>query len=499
MADFFKAILPAGFTLVFWLALAGLARFLFTRGVRWLMSRFESPLIESIVRVVRKPIMLIIGISGVLNTVGALPLPEVVTRTLVAIANSALILVLAFLILRVVKDVLLGYGIALLKRMGSRAGELISPIFNMFAAPIVATTAIVMVLNVWGIDVTSLLVGAGILGLVLGMAMQDMFINIFSGLTLVADAPFKQGDLIATEDGKLCRVDRMGLRSTVLHSLQDHALMHVPNKDLANTTVVNITQPSTEMRQTIDVTVKSPKEFERAQTLLLDIANAHPNVLGDCETKLAQMWQHSQRLHGTTHTRMSAEINRKQAEYKILQSVTEIYGQLLALREPSQIATMDPVLHNTLRHLEAWLAISDPHVDAREFEAWKQCWVTQGDELKNRWESLKRECGQVTPAQTNDAATRLAHWLESSFVWSAQPWQLPKVLFKAFENDLIQLQLDLYVDDVRLEHCERHQRVVCELAMEIARQLTTVDTEIPLLEEPKVPAIRIPIPAFAAA
>ena len=501
LTDFFKAILPAFLTLVFWLAVAGLARWLFTRGVRWLMSRFESSLIESVVTVVRKPIMLIIAISGVLNTLGALPLPEVVSSTLVNIANSALILVIAFLILRVVKDVLLGYGIALLKRMGSRAGEIISPIFNMFAAPIVATTAVIMVLNIWGIDVTSLLVGAGILGLVLGMAMQDMFINIFSGLTLVADAPFKQGDLIATGDGKLCRVDRMGLRSTVLHSLQDHALMYVPNKDLANTTVVNITQPSTEMRQTIDVTVKSPAEFERAQILLLSIANAHPNVLGDCETKLAHMWQHAQHLRGVAQQRMNLQISRKQAEHKILQSVQEIYSGLLALREPAQTTTIDPVLHNALHQLEDWLALPDPWVDAHEFEGWKQFWQAQGDELKKRWESLKHECDQLTPSQANEVATRLAHWLEASFVWPTQPWQMPKVLFKAFEDDLIQLQLDIYVDDVRLEHCERHQRVVCELALEIAKRLAMADEAIPLLngsETPALPALAaMPAPAFA--
>jgi MscS family membrane protein len=496
MSDFLNAVLPAFLTLVFWLAVAGLAHLLFTRGVRWLMSKFESSLIEAIVAVVRKPVMLIIAISGVLNTLGALPLPDVVSSTLVNVANSALILVVAFLILRVTKDVLLGYGIALLKRMGSRAGEIISPIFNMFAAPIVATTAIIMVLNIWGIDVTSLLVGAGILGLVLGMAMQDMFINIFSGLTLVADAPFKQGDLIATGDGKLCRVDRMGLRSTVLHSLQDHALLYVPNKDLANTTVVNITQPSTQMRQTIDVTVKTAEEFERAQTLLLDIANAHPNVQGDCETKLAQMWQQGQRLRGAAQSRMNVQIERKQAEYKILQSTQAIHVQLMTLREPSQIAAIEPALHNTVRQLETWLTIADPDVDEREFEWWKKAWLAQGDELKKRWDSLKRECGQVTPTQTNEAGVRLARWLEASFVWPAQPWQLPKVLFKAFEEEQIQLQLDVYVDDVRLEHCERHQRVVCELAMAIAKRLATPEAEAPLLDEP----ISIPIstiPAFA--
>jgi MscS family membrane protein len=509
MAEFFTAILPAVGTLVFWLAVTGVAHLAFTRGVRWLMARFESALIESIVAVVRKPLMLIIVIAGVLNTLGALPLPEVVSGTLVSLANSALVLVLAFLILRVAKDVLLGYAIAFLKRVGSRAGEIISPIFNMFAAPTVATAAIILVLNLWGIDVTSLLVGAGILGLVLGMAMQDMFVNIFSGLTLVADAPFKPGDLISTQDGKLCRVDRMGLRSTVLHALQDHALMYVPNKDLANTTVVNISQPSTEMRQTIDVAVQSAEAFERAQALLLEIANAHPNVLGDCETKLEQMWKHSQGRHGSAQQRMQIQLERKKAEHKLLQSVQEVHALLMTIREPEQIATVDPLLHNTVRQLEAWVAVKDPWLDDREYEWWMRNWLVQGDELKKRWEAFKREIGQVTPTQANEAATRLAQWVENSFVWPTRPWQMPKVLFKAFEGDAIQLQLDFYVDDVRLEHCERHQRVVCELALEISQRLTALEPapepapDIPLLDKPEGTPVQIPIstttPAFVTA
>ena len=103
-----------------------------------------------------------------------------------------------------------------------------------------------MVLPMWGLDISSALVGAGVLGLVLGLALQDSLSNLFSGMSLVVEAAYRIGDLLQLADGTVCEVEEMGLRTTRMYSLDSHCTLYMPNKSLANMTIINITKPTVE-------------------------------------------------------------------------------------------------------------------------------------------------------------------------------------------------------------------------------------------------------------
>jgi MscS family membrane protein len=77
-------------------------------------------------------------------------------------------------------------------------------------------------------------------GLAVGLASQDTIKNIFGAAMLIIDQPFTLGDLIntGTHEG---RVQSLGLRSTTL-TLLDGQLLMIPNADLANRPIVNITR-----------------------------------------------------------------------------------------------------------------------------------------------------------------------------------------------------------------------------------------------------------------
>jgi small conductance mechanosensitive channel len=85
--------------------------------------------------------------------------------------------------------------------------------------------------------VTSLLAGAGILGLTLGFAFQDLTANFISGIFLAFKKPFDVGDTIET-NGLLGIIEDVELRSTVMRTY-DGLHIIIPNKDIFQKSIIN--------------------------------------------------------------------------------------------------------------------------------------------------------------------------------------------------------------------------------------------------------------------
>ncbi len=90
----------------------------------------------------------------------------------------------------------------------------------------------------WDIEVTAWLASAGIVGLALGLAAKDTLSNVFAGVSIVADSPYKTGDFIILETGERGVVTQIGLRSTRLLT-QDDVEITIPNGILGNSKIIN--------------------------------------------------------------------------------------------------------------------------------------------------------------------------------------------------------------------------------------------------------------------
>ena len=151
-------------------------------------------------------------------------------------------------------------------------------------------TAIILVfcflaLGVLNLDrtVTTLLAGAGIIGLALGFAFQDIMANFMSGVIMAIRKPFKEGDLIQSQDNKGIVV-RLNLRATILRSLQGQMLI-VPNKDVFENTITNY---NTLGRRRIDLEcgVSYGDDLEKVRKLTLEAVKSIKTVLQDQDISL---------------------------------------------------------------------------------------------------------------------------------------------------------------------------------------------------------------------
>ena len=73
--------------------------------------------------------------------------------------------------------------------------------------------AMLWILTVWGVDTQTLLVSAGILGLIIGLGAQSLIADIIAGLFIVFDGEYKVGDIIVV-DGWRGNVMEIGIRTT---------------------------------------------------------------------------------------------------------------------------------------------------------------------------------------------------------------------------------------------------------------------------------------------
>ena len=110
-------------------------------------------------------------------------------------------------------------------------------------ALLIFLVAVLLVLSQqYGVRIpATLLTGSGILALILGLAMQDMLGNIFSGFAIHFGKPFRVGDWLILEN-RHAEVMEINWRSTRLRT-NDNVYLDVPNSQIAKQTITNLNFP----------------------------------------------------------------------------------------------------------------------------------------------------------------------------------------------------------------------------------------------------------------
>ncbi len=116
-------------------------------------------------------------------------------------------------------------------------GPLISKLGKIF----IALVAVIMVLQHFQVDVSSLVVSLGVGSLAVGLAAQDTLANMFAGFTLLVDRPFRIGEKIRLASGDEGEVRAIGIRATQIRTA-DQMLLIVPNSLLVKERLLNLSR-----------------------------------------------------------------------------------------------------------------------------------------------------------------------------------------------------------------------------------------------------------------
>jgi len=138
----------------------------------------------------------------------------------------------------------------------------------------------------WNIDVTAWLASAGIVGLALSFAAKDTLSNLFAGVSIVVDAPYKTGDYIILDSGERGIVTNIGLRSTRILT-RDDIEVTVPNGILGNSTIINEAGgPPSQHRIRIAVGVAYGSDIDHVIATLQGVAEENEDILVNPEPRV---------------------------------------------------------------------------------------------------------------------------------------------------------------------------------------------------------------------
>lgn len=264
--------------------LAWIVDLLISRFLLRLARHTDTDLDDQLVQLLHRPIfvsVILIGLDLAVKTLGWTPGVEGAVGALI---QTVAIFVWAGVGFKLTSTTLDG-----LSRLADRVTWLETrtlPLFDNLSKIVVFGVAVYCFLVAWDLDLSAWLASVGIMGIAVGFAAKDTLANLFGGLFVIMDAPYKIGDFINLDSGERGRVVKIGLRSTRLMT-RDDVEITLPNAHIANAKVVNESGgPYEKTRVAITVGVAYGSDVDRVREVLLEAAKSVEHVVHDPEPRV---------------------------------------------------------------------------------------------------------------------------------------------------------------------------------------------------------------------
>ncbi len=220
---------------VAFIVIGKIADFVLTRALGRVVKHSKTEFDDRLVGLIHRPVVLsfiLVGLAIATHRIGMADLPHQVTLG----ALRTIAIVVWYLALARLVNLIVETSSRISKSKIAQSGML-SLLHNVIKV-VLAALAIYFLLLAWNINVTAWVASAGIVGLALSFAARDSLSNLFAGVSIAADSPYKIGDFIIIDSGERGVVTQIGLRSTRLMT-RDDVEITVPNGIIGNSKIIN--------------------------------------------------------------------------------------------------------------------------------------------------------------------------------------------------------------------------------------------------------------------
>jgi MscS family membrane protein len=194
------------------------------------------------------------------------------------IITTLIIIVITYVLTKIAAILLDVWGHNMTKKKGYEFHDEVLPLSKSVTKIIFFLIALIVILQLWGVQVGAMLASLGVAGVILGFAFKDTLTNIFGGISLIVDNSFRRGDVVQLEAGEMGEVMEINLRSTKIKNF-DNELVIIPNGQLANTKIVNYAQPTPTMRILIPISVAYGNDPDNVKEVLLGALQGRDDIL----------------------------------------------------------------------------------------------------------------------------------------------------------------------------------------------------------------------------
>ena len=247
-----------------------------------LVAKTETKIDDVILDTIRKPVFVLILLYGLLDATDILDfIPHNMLKGFNTLFGLGVLLVVIYttykLLIGVLRELRKEYEAK--SKAKSEIGEVIFPVLEKVGLVLIALFSIIGILYYFGIDVSVAAASVGVGGIVLAFAAQSSIANFFGGIFILLDRPFKVGDIIMV-DTEFCRVQHIGLRSTRVYNVFQHTIITIPNDQLANSKVINVSAPDKEIRVKVYWEGPYGVDPDTILKLMKDVVMGSPKELG---------------------------------------------------------------------------------------------------------------------------------------------------------------------------------------------------------------------------
>ena len=144
---------------------------------------------------------------------------------------SIVVVLLAIAIYLILSKFLTGKETKNSKILSSKKNKTFLRMFRSAIAYPLAIFAVLAILQIYGVNVTSMLAGVGIVGIVVGLALQDAMKDIFRGLEIISENYYNIGDIIKYGDN-VGQVLSISLRTTRIQDINTMNIVSIANRNI---------------------------------------------------------------------------------------------------------------------------------------------------------------------------------------------------------------------------------------------------------------------------
>ncbi len=270
------AYIKAAVVLVLALAAAQLIEIIVENVIHRLVGKTNTTLDDKLVEVLHQPLFWTVILLGLVIAISTAGVSEGVEQVARSVVYSILVFLWMLFALHASKMVL--QRISRRRRRTKLVRSQTLPLFTNLAAVIIVALGVYFIFQAWKIDMTAWLASAGIIGIAVGFAAKDTLANLFSGVFIMADSPYKLGDYVVIDNEVRGKITHMGIRSTRLLT-RDDVEVTIPNSLMGNSKVVNESGgPHEKFRIRIKIGVAYGTDLDLVNDILMQIAEAEPEV-----------------------------------------------------------------------------------------------------------------------------------------------------------------------------------------------------------------------------
>lgn len=246
--------------------------------IKKITAKTKSKIDDIIVDMIEEPVILALTIAGLWYGLNRLDFPDGWDIWLGKVYHILLTINVTWLIARLVNAIIKEYIVPLTEKTESNLDDQVLPVVSKGIKTSIWILGIIVALNNAGYDVGALIAGLGIGGIALAMAAKDSVSNIFGGIMIFTDKPFKIGDRIKINgfDGS---IEEIGLRTSRMRTLEGR-LVTIPNSQFTGNMVENVTaEPTRKVILNLGLTYEmTAAQMQKGIELLKEIAANNPDV-----------------------------------------------------------------------------------------------------------------------------------------------------------------------------------------------------------------------------